>query len=231
MRSITTLHTRHVDLVLQESFWRELLLTWSFLPVTLADGGEYTPRMQTVIARLNPEARARALSGMVLLLEDVDRPTPNECLISVDAQTSEVSIRIFGRFLTDIQSTSEWILRQLMTAGQVFIITPHTRCFIALDTGGQRTDLTTGRAMPLRHRLWHGFYQENVYNINVTSMVITLTLMVVLFTSPTEAHSALGKFYGLCERILSAALMNVFLLLSQFYVYRKGRRVLEWEKP
>ena len=33
------------------------------------------------------------------------------------------------------------------------------------------------------------------------------------------------------ERVLSAALMNVFLLIGQFYSYRKGRRVVEWEKP
>lgn len=230
LRSITTVHARDMGLVGQEAFWRDLLPTWTFLPVQ-DDGGQFTPRMQKVISRLNADAREKALSGLVLLLEDVDRPTPNECLITIDAPTNAVTVRIFGRFLTDIQSTSEWFLHRLLDVQQHFIITPHTRCFILLDVHGERTDLTTGRVIPTRHRLWQGFYREHVYNINITAAVVLATLWVVLFLSPDQPHSALGKFYGICERVLSAALMNVFLLVGQFYSYRKGRRVVEWEKP
>ncbi len=61
--------------------------------------------------------------------------------------------------------------------------------------------------------------------------MVLATLWAVIFLSPTDLHSPLGKFYGICERVLSAAIMNVFLLLGQFYSYRRGRRVVEWEKP
>lgn len=230
LRSITTVHTRHMEQVGQEAFWRELLPTWTFLPV-YQPSGEYSPRMQAVILRLNEGARRKALAGTALLLEDVDRPTPNECLISLDPATSEVTIRIFGRFLTDIQSTSEWFLHRLLDVQEHFVITPHTRCFVLLDVQGERTDLTTGRVIPLRHKLWQGFYREHVYSVNITAAVVLLTLGVVLFLTPDAPHSPLGKFYGVCERVLSAALMNVFLLIGQFYSYRRGRRVVEWEKP
>ena len=230
LRSITTIHARDIAVVSQEAFWRDLLPTWTFLPVRDAAGG-FTPRMGQVISRLNADARVKALAGQVLLLEDVDRPSPNECLISIDPATNEVTVRIFGRFLTDIQSTSEWFLHRLLDVQEHFIITPHTRCFVLLDVHGERTDLTTGRVIPLRHRLWQGFYREHVYNINITSAVVLATLWVVVFLSPQDAHSPLGKFYGICERVLSAAIMNVFLLMGQFYSYRKGRRVVEWEKP
>lgn len=230
LRSITTVHARHMEVVGQEGFWRELLPTWTFLPVH-SPSGEYSTRMAAVVSRLNEGARQKALAGTTLLLEDVDRPSPNECLISLNPETNEVAIRIFGRFLTDIQSTSEWFLHRLLDAQEQFVITPHTRCFIALDVQGERTDLTTGRVVPLRHKLWQGFYREHVYNVNITAAVVLLTLWVVLFLTPDAPHSPLGKFYGVCERVLSAALMNVFLLIGQFYSYRKGRRVVEWEKP
>lgn len=230
LRSITTIHARHIAVVEQESFWRELLPTWTFLP-THTPAGEYTERLKAVIERVNLGARPKALAGHILLLEDVDRPAPNECLISVNADTNEVIIRIFGQYLTDVQSTSEWFLHRLLDAPDYFVITPHTRCFIVLDGHGERTDLTTGRVIPQRHKLWQGFYLEYIYNINITALVIVLTLGVVIFFTPDGEHSALGKFYGICERILSAAIMNVFLLLGQFYSYRKSRRVVEWEKP
>ncbi len=230
LRSITTIHARDVARVLGQDFWRDLLPNWTFLP-THTPAGEYTGRLRAVIERVNPAARERALAGQVLLLEDVDRPAPNECLISINPENSEVTIRIFGQFLTDIQSTSEWFLHRLLDVQEYFVITPHTRCFIALDGHGERIDLTTGRVIPLRHRLWQGFYREHVYNINVTASVIALTLGVVLLITPDGEQSALGKFYGICGRILSAAIMNVFLLVGQFYSYRKGRRVVEWEKP
>ncbi|WP_135230068.1 hypothetical protein [Deinococcus fonticola] len=113
LRSITTVHARDLSVVGREAFWRALLPTWTFLPVRDV-AGAFTPRMEQVMARLNPEARQKALAGQVLLLEDVDRPAPNECLISLDPATSEVTVRIFGRFLTDIQSTSEWFIHRLL---------------------------------------------------------------------------------------------------------------------
>lgn len=230
LRSITTIHARHIEVVEQESFWRNLLPTWTFLQAYTPDG-EYTERLKAVVERVNVGARQKALAGHVLLLEDVDRPAPNECLISINPQSNEVIIRIFGQYLTDIQSTSEWFLHRLLEVQEYFVITPHTRCFIVLDGHGERTDLTTGRVIPLRHKLWQGFYREYIYNINITALVIALTLGVVLILTPDGEHSALGKFYGICGRILSAAIMNVFLLLGQFYSYRKSRRVVEWEKP
>lgn len=231
MRSITTVHLRPGDdAVTGEAFWRELLPTWTFLPVRDAQG-EYTLRMRDVIGRLNPTALEKVLDGQVMLLEDVDRPAPNECLLSVNAARHEVSVRIFGRYLTDIQSTSEWFLHRLLDAQQHFLLTPHTRCFIALDIDGRRTDLTTGRVIPLRHKLWQGFYREHLYNVNITAAVVLLTLAVVLLVTPDGTHTPLGKAYGICERVLSAALMNVFLLVGAFYTYRRGRRVVEWEKP
>lgn len=230
LRSITTVHTRNVALVQTDDFWREVLPNWTFLSV-YTESGEYSERMQGVISRLNPGAKQKALTGHLLLLEDVDRPAPNETLISINPETTEVAIRIFGRYLTDIQSTSEWFLHRLLDAEQQFVITPHTRCFIVLDVHGARTDLTTGRVLPLRHKLWQGFYREHIYNINITSLVLLMTFMVVILISPADIHSPLGKFYGICERVLSAAIMNVFLLMGQFYSYRKSRRVVEWEKP
>lgn len=68
LRSITTVHARDIQLVSQEGFWRDLLPTWTFLPVRDASG-EFTPRMGQVISRLNAEARQKALAGHVLLLE------------------------------------------------------------------------------------------------------------------------------------------------------------------
>lgn len=230
LRSMTTVHVRDMPLVQTEAFWRELLPTLTFLPHTTATG-EFTERMQAVAERLNPDLRARVLSAPHFLLEDIDRPSPNECLISIHPDTNEVGIRIFGRYLTDIQSTSEWFIHRLLDAGEHFVITPHTRCFVLLDVHGERTDLTTGHVIPLRHRLWRGFYREHVYSINITVTVVLVTLAVVLGLSPETPHSPLGKFYGICERVLSAAIMNVFLLIGQFYGYRKGRRVVEWEKP
>ncbi|GAA5532237.1 hypothetical protein [Deinococcus aluminii] len=230
LRSMTTVHTLNLRLVQTEAFWRELLPTLTFLPHR-TETGEFTERMQAVVERLNPELRTRVLSGQLFLFEDVDRPSPNECLISIHPEANEVSFRIFGRYLTDIQSTSEWFLRRLLDAQEQFVITPHTRCFVLLDVHGERTDLTTGRVLPLRHRLWQGFYREHIYSVNITATVVVLTLGVVLLLSPDAPHSALGKFYGVCERILSAAIMNVFLLMGQFYSYRQGRRVVEWEKP
>lgn len=227
---MTTVHARDMPLLQSEAFWRDLLPTLTFLP-HLTEDGEYTERLQTVLERLNPEARARASASELLLLEDVDRPSPNECLIAIRPEYNEVCIRIFGRYLTDIQSTSEWFLHRMLDAGEKFVITPHTRCFILIDIHGERTDLITGRVIPLRHRLWEGFYREYVYSINITAVVIAVTLSVVLFAAPESAHSPLGKFYGICERVLSAALMNVFLLVGQFYSYRKGRKVVEWDKP
>ncbi len=230
LRSMTTVHARDMALVQTEQFWRDLLPTLTFLPHQTATG-EFTERMQAVIERLNPQLRMKILSGTLLLLEDVDRPHPNECLISINPEASEVGIRIFGRYLTDIQSTSEWFLRRLLEAQEHFIITPHTRCFVILDVNGQRTELITGRVNPLRHKLWAGFYHEHIYAINITGAVLLFTLLVVILFVPDSPHSALGKFYGICERVLTAAMMNVFLLLGQFYAYRKGRHVVEWEKP
>ena len=230
LRSITTVHARDMARVQQQELWRDLLPNWTFLPTHTADGA-YSKRFQDVLERVNLRARERAVAGQVFLLEDVDRPMPNECLISINPANHEVIIRIFGRYLTDIQSTSEWFLRRLLDVQEHFVITPHTRCFIVLDGHGERIDLTTGRVIPLRHRLWQGFYREHIYNINVTAVVIALTLGVVLLITPDGEQSALGKFYGICGRILSAAIMNVFLLVGQFYSYRKGRRVVEWEKP
>ena len=58
-----------------------------------------------------------------------------------------------------------------------------------------------------------------------------MTLLVVLFLTPDGEQTPLGKFYGVCGRVLSAALMNVSLLMGQFYSYRRERRAVEWEKP
>lgn len=230
LRSMTTVHARDMAVVTQEGFWRELLPTLSFLPHR-TETGEFTVRMQDVISRLNPELRSRVLSGQLFLLEDVDRPAPNECLISIHPEANEVGIRIFGRYLTDLQSTSEWFIHRLLDAHEQFVITPHTRCFVLVDVHGERSDLLSGHVIPTRHRLWHGFYREHVYSVNITAVVLVLTLLVVLVVTPDGEHSALGKFYGVCGRVLSAAIMNVFLLIGQFYSYRRGRRVVEWEKP
>ncbi|PJI53399.1 hypothetical protein CTI14_29040, partial [Methylobacterium radiotolerans] len=63
MRSITTVHLRPGDdAVTGEAFWRELLPTWTFLPVHDAQG-EYTPRMRDVIGRLNPPRWKRSWTG------------------------------------------------------------------------------------------------------------------------------------------------------------------------
>lgn len=230
LRSITTVHLRDPKRAAQPQFWADLLPTWTFLP-THDGSGQLRPRLLEVAGRIQPEAREAALSGLVLLLEDVDRPTPNECLLSVHPEAREVTIRIFGRFLTDVQSTSEWFMNRLLTAGEMFVVTPHTRCFIAMNVAGERLDLTTGHLIPWRHRLWQGFYRENVYNVNITAGVLLLTLLVVLLVSPDAPHSPLGKAYGIAERVLTAAMMNAFLLLGHFYAYRRGRRVVEWEKP
>lgn len=228
LRSITTVHTRDAA-ALDEAFWRNLLPNWTFLQHYQT--GDTDERLEGIVSRLNPDAMARARRGELLLLQDVDRPQPNECLISLHPDTGEITIRIFGRFLTDIQSTSEWFIHQLLERQEHFVITPHTRCFIALDVQGERTDLTTGRVLPQRHRLWQGFYRENSYNINITVTVLLLTLLVLLLGTPTEPYSLESKFYGICERVLSAAIMNSFLMLGQFYSYRRSRRVVEWEKP
>lgn len=232
LRSITTIHTQNMELVRHEQFWQELLSMWTFMPLDTNDV-VHTERIQSVIARVHGHGRVqdKAQKGQLFLFEDTDRPQPNECMITVDPVTNEVTIRIFGRFLTDIQSTSEWFMHRLLDQKEHFEITSHTRCFILLDIDGQRTDLTTGRVIPLRHKLWEGFYNENVYSINITVLVVAVTLGILIFTTPASAYTSLGKFYGVSERVLSAAMMNVFLLLGQFYRYRKGRRVVEWEKP
>lgn len=215
LRSITTVHLKDPQQAQQPEFWQVLLPTWTFLPA-YDSARQPTPRLREVIDRIQPQAQARALEGLVLLLEDVDRPSPNECLISVHPHEREVTIRIFGRLLAE---------------AEMFVVTPHTRCFIALNVAGERVDLTTGHLIPWRYRVWRGFYQENPYNINITGGVLLVTLLVVLLVSPGELHSPLGKAYGIAERVLTAAMMNAFLLLGQFYVYRRTRRVVEWEKP
>lgn len=231
LRSITTVHITEASrsLVTQEKFWQELLPTWTFLPHQTHP--EYAARLEVVLSRINQDAQARVRESQLLLLEDVDRPNPNECLIAIDPHTKEVSIRIFGVFLTDVQSTSEWFISLILEAQNHFVITPHTRCVVALVLQYERTDLTVGRVMPTHYRLWRGFYQDYVYSINITAVVIVITLSIVIFTHPQQAFSDLSKFYGICERVLSAALMNVFLLMGQFYAYRKNRHVIEWEKP
>ncbi|MFC6591399.1 hypothetical protein ACFP81_04815 [Deinococcus lacus] len=229
LRSITTVHLQDPERAMREDFWRELLPTWTFLPAYTAAGG-MTPRLLEVAERVHPAMREDALSGFVLLLEDVDRPSPNECLITVHPGTREATIRIFGRFLTDVQSTSEWFMHRLL-GDDMFVVTPHTRCFIAMTVQDERIELTTGHLMPQRYRVWRGFYRENIYNVNITLSVLAVTLLTVLLVSPSDLHSPLGKAYGVAERVLTAAMMNAFLLLGQFYAYRRGRRVVEWEKP
>lgn len=230
LRSLTTIHAQNMELVGHAQFWQDLLPMWTFMPIE-TDDVLHAARIQGVISRVHERVRDKAEVGQLFLFEDVDRPQPNECMITVDPCNHEVTIRVFGRFLTDIQSTSEWLMHRLLDQKEYFDITPHTRCFIMLDIDGQRTDLTTGRVIPLRHKLWEGFYNENVYSINITVAVLAVTLGILIFTTPTNAYTSLGKFYGVSERVLSAAMMNVFLLLGQFYRYRKGRQVVEWEKP
>lgn len=229
LRSITTVHLRDPTRAAQEDFWRALLPTWTFVPLG-AEGADH-PRLREVMSRIDPAVRHQAGQGLVMLLEDVDRPAPNECLVTVHPDIAEATIRIFGRFLTDVQSTSEWFLRRLLAASEMFVVTPHTRCFVVVTIEGRRAELTTGRLVPQRHRLWRGFYRENVYNVNITATVLLLTLAVVLLFTPDQPYSALGKAYGIAERVLSAAIMNAFLLVGLFYLYRRERRVVEWEKP
>ncbi|GGL19563.1 hypothetical protein [Deinococcus radiotolerans] len=229
LRALITVHTRATAQVQTDTFWRALLPTLTPVPHRTG-AGSFTPQMQAVAERLNPDLRARALTGHLLLFEDVNRPHPNECLISVHPDTQEVSVRIFGRYLTDLQSTTEWVVHRLLDAQEQLVITPHTRCFVLIDVHGRRSDLITGRVVPPRHRVWAGFYREHRYVVNITAAVTLLTLGVVLFISPAAPHDPLGKFYGVCERVLSAAVMNIFLLIGQFYAYRRNRRVVEWER-
>lgn len=231
LRSITVIHAKESskELVYTEDFWKELLPTWTFLPYQ--DQPVWSERLNDTIDRLHSASKIKVRSSKILLLEDVDRPYPNECLIAIDNVTKEISIRIFGRYLTDIQSTSEWLIHKLLDVEEHFVVGNHTRCVIAFVLRDERTDLTVGRITPKHHRLWRGFYKSNVYSINITAFVTITTLAIVIFITPADEYSTLGKFYGICERVLSAAFMNIFLLLGSFYLYRKNRTVIEWEKP
>lgn len=228
LRSVTTVHTTQIDAVLQEDFWRQLLDTWTFL--SLEEESQGSTRLSAVISRLNVEAKEKMLQGRLFLLEDVDRPAPNECLISVNKETREVIIRIFGSFLTDVQSTSEWFVYKLITSNH-FVITRHTRCFVVLNMQGERIDLTTGRVIPIKHRLWRDFYDKNRYSVNITASVFMISLFSFLTADYFDEHTAVGKVYSVIGRLLPVAMMNIFLHIGQFYSYRNTRKVIEWDKP
>ena len=56
-------------------------------------------------------------------------------------------------------------------------------------------------------------------------------LLVVVLVTPAAPYTPLGKAYGLAERILSAVLLNVLLLASQFLFFARHRHVIDWARP
>jgi hypothetical protein len=80
-------HTRTLPVVLSDAFWRALLPILILLPHRTATGTSLTGRTTP-----QPGPAGRVLTSHLVLFEDIDRPAPNEWLISGHPQTNEVGI-------------------------------------------------------------------------------------------------------------------------------------------
>ena len=75
------------------------------------------------------------------------------------------------------------------------------------------------------------FYHGHQPALNATLAVLPFTLLVVVLVTPAAFYTPVARAYGLAERIVSAVMLNVLLLASQFLFFARHRRVTEWERP
>lgn len=212
--------------------WARVLAGWRLGPVQDPTSGDrrLTPEVERALALVVNRDRDEVRSGLLAYATWPHSSERLPALVNTLDGGRFVTLRIFGAHLTEVQARAEAVVSQMLRE-DAFAVTPGTRVTLAISVDGVRVDLTSGRVRSGRGGVAHDFYRSNQAALNVTLAVLALTLLVVLAVTPAAPYTPLGKAYGLAERILSAVLLNVLLLASQFLYFARHRAVIEWERP
>lgn len=203
--------------------WVRVFAGWQLQP--LGDGA--TERVMALIRR---QDQAEVRGGLLIHATWPQAAGLVPALVNLSADQQFVSVRVFASHLTEVQRLSEQLTERMLSE-RVFSFPLDVRVTVAINVDGVSTDLTAGR-VNVRHRgALRGFYEANKYVLNVTLVVLTVTLLIFLLVTPDSNFTPLGKFYGLVGRMLSAVLLNTLLLITQFLFFARHRQVIDWEKP
>ena len=229
LRAILTVPLLHGTDPHDAGLWARTLPNWTF-EAAHALSGELTPGAEQVLALVSPADRLQARAGVVALAHYPQSSEPPPLFVHLTSDGRGVTLRIFSRHLTELQALAERLTGRL-SREPAFGVSNETRVIIAIVVEGQRHDLTGGRVTPGRSGTFASFYSANKYVLNATLTLLLFTLAVVLSLHPLGPYTPLGKFYGLNERVLSAVLLNVLLLGSQFLYFARHRQLIAWERP
>jgi hypothetical protein len=210
------------------ALWTRLLPGWTMLPPRLP-GGAPTPEAQQLLALVTLPDRASAQAGLLLHALNLQTHPASPALASLSDDGRAVTLRLFGPGLTDLQRSAEGVVRRLVRE-RTFALPADARVFLAVSVGGVRSDLSSGRVTVGRGGALHAFYAGSKYPLNVSLVVLALTLLITLLVVPDTPYSPTGKAYGLAERVLSAVLLNLLLLASQFLYELRHRPAVAWDR-
>ncbi|TSA84485.1 hypothetical protein FNU79_11000 [Deinococcus detaillensis] len=206
------------------ALWARVFTGWQFQE---PDNLEALDRVIELI-RLSHQAEVRR--GLLVYATWPQASGTLPALVNLSADGRFVTLRVFASHLTEVQRRSEQLTEKLLRE-KAFSLPEEVRVKVAINLDGLATDLTAGRVNVRRGGALRGFYEVNKYALNVTSLVLVVTLLIFLLVTPDSNFTPLGKFYGLSGRILSAVLLNALLLASQFLFFARHRQVIDWETP
>ncbi|GGJ74220.1 hypothetical protein [Deinococcus aquiradiocola] len=229
LRAILTVPLRPGTDARDPALWARTLPTWTFTDVRGPDG-RLVPEAEAIVRLVSPADQGQVRAGAVLLAHALQSSDPPPLLAHLTPDGRAVTLRVFARYLTELQALAERVTEAL-SREPAFLVTPDLRVIVAIVVDGVRHDLTGGRVQPGRGGAWRSFYHGNKYAVNVTLGVLLVTLAVVLVFTPSAPYTPLGKVYGLNERVLSAVLLNALLLGSQFMSFVRHRALIVWERP
>ncbi|MFC5848217.1 hypothetical protein [Deinococcus petrolearius] len=209
--------------------WERVFAGWR-LDAPRGAGGALTPEVERAVALVVQRDQAEVRSGLLAYATWPQSPARLPALVNTLDGGRFVTVRIFGAHLTEVQDRAEAAVKDMLRE-PAFAFVPGTRVALAISVDGARVDLTSGLVRAGRGGALRDFYRRNQAALNVTLGVLVLTLLVVVLVTPAAPYTPLGKAYGLAERILSAVLLNVLLLASQFVFFARHRHVIEWERP
>lgn len=209
--------------------WERVFAGWHLSPVRLPDG-RLTEEVERALALVMRPDQSAARAGMLVYAIWPQSGERLPALVNLLDGGKFVTVRIFGAHLTEVQGKVEAITRRMLQE-HAFTFSAGIRVALAMSVEGTRIDLTSGRVRAGRGGVGRAFYQANKYALNLTLAVLVLTLLVVLLVTPPAPYTPVGKAYGIAERVLSAVLLNVLLLGSQFLFFARHRSVIEWNRP
>ena len=229
LRTICTVPLSPGSDVQDAALWQRVFAGWQVQPL-YDEAGMLSPAAERAVALVRREDQAEARQGALVYALWPQSAVTLSALVNLTDGGQFVTVRVFAAHLTEVQRLAEQLIARMLGEA-AFRFVPGVRVALAISVDGVRTDLTSGRVLTRRGGAWSGFYDANKYVLNVTLLVLILTLLIFVLVTPDSDFTPLGKFYGLAGRVLSAVLLNALLLGSQFIFFARHRSVIEWEKP